>query len=117
MADAILVRALKGQPKTLNLCNKHLDRVPKAIGSLEFVCQLNLKNNKIKRLPLEMIRLYQVLIYIASLTRVLFVVFTIDIRVVVDKFIYLKRPCSYCSEYLTVVHTVLDGIDQHICFD
>ena len=61
MADAILVRALRGQPKTLNLCNKHLAKVPKAIGKLEFVCQLNLKNNKLKKLPPELTHLFQVL--------------------------------------------------------
>ncbi|KAK7114023.1 leucine-rich repeat-containing protein 69-like [Littorina saxatilis] len=59
MADAVLIRALKGQPKTLNLCNRHLDKIPKAIGKLECVCQLNLKNNKIKKLPPELTHLFQ----------------------------------------------------------
>ncbi|KAK7497646.1 hypothetical protein BaRGS_00011041 [Batillaria attramentaria] len=59
MADSILIRALKGQPKSLNLCNKHLQKVPKAIGKLEFICQLNLKNNHLKRLPPELTHLFQ----------------------------------------------------------
>ncbi|KAL8582390.1 Leucine-rich repeat-containing protein 69 [Nucella lapillus] len=59
MADAVLIRALRGQPKTLNLCNKHLDNIPKAIGKLEYICQLNAKNNKIRKLPVELTHLYQ----------------------------------------------------------
>ena len=60
MADTILVRALKGKPKTLNLCNKKLDRVPKAIGKLDCVIHLQLRGNKLKDLPLELSHLYQV---------------------------------------------------------
>lgn len=55
-----LIRALKGQPKTINFCNKHLDKIPRAIGKLKCVCHLNLKNNKLKTLPDELTHLLQV---------------------------------------------------------
>ncbi|KAH9502239.1 Leucine-rich repeat-containing protein 69 [Bulinus truncatus] len=59
MADALLLLALKGQPKHLSLCNKNLEIVPKLIGKLECLCQLQLKNNKIKSLPLELSNLHR----------------------------------------------------------
>jgi len=43
-----------------NLCNKKLDRVPKAIGKLDCVIHLQLRGNKLKDLPLELSHLYQV---------------------------------------------------------
>ena len=60
MADTLLVRALKSKPKSLNLSNKKLDRVPKAIGKLDCVVHLQLKNNKLTQLPFELSYLYQV---------------------------------------------------------
>lgn len=60
MADTLLVPALKSKPKALNLSNKKLDRVPKAIGKLDCVLHLQLKNNKLKTLPYELSYLYQV---------------------------------------------------------
>lgn len=63
MADTLLVRALKGKPKTLNLCNKKLDRVPKAIGKLDCVIHLQLRGNKLKDLPMELSHLFQVQLF------------------------------------------------------
>lgn len=60
MADTLLVRALKGKPKTLNLCNKKLDKVPRAIGKLDCVVHLQLRGNKLKDLPIELSHLFQV---------------------------------------------------------
>ena len=60
MADTLLVRALKSKPKSLNLSNKKLDRVPKAIGKLDCVIHLQLKNNFLKTLPHELTYLDQV---------------------------------------------------------
>ena len=60
MADALLIPALRSQPKSLNLCNKKLEKIPKSIGKLDCVCQLQLKNNKIKKLPKELCHLFQV---------------------------------------------------------
>ena len=60
MADTILLKSLKSQPKLLNLNNKKLDRVPKAIGRLINVLHLEIKNNKIKSLPIEFGELVQV---------------------------------------------------------
>ncbi|CAG2203780.1 Leucine-rich repeat-containing protein 69 [Mytilus edulis] len=59
MADTLLVRALKGKPKTLNLCNKKLDKVPRAIGKLDCVVHLQLRGNKLKDLPIELSHLFQ----------------------------------------------------------
>ncbi|XP_033126078.1 leucine-rich repeat-containing protein 69-like isoform X2 [Anneissia japonica] len=53
MADALLLRALKGQPKSLNLSSKNLLKVPKLIGKLQGLNNLQLKNNKIHDLPVE----------------------------------------------------------------
>ncbi|XP_005101046.1 leucine-rich repeat-containing protein 69 isoform X2 [Aplysia californica] len=59
MADTLLIRALKSQPKQLTLCNKNLVKIPRAIGKLDCICQLQLKNNKIKKLPKELCHLFQ----------------------------------------------------------
>ena len=61
MADTLLVRALKGKPKSLNLCNKKLDKVPKAIGKLDCVVHLQLRGNKLTSLPIELSHLFQVM--------------------------------------------------------
>ncbi|XP_071507506.1 uncharacterized protein [Diadema antillarum] len=53
MADTLVLRALKGQPQTLNLASKDLSNVPKAIGNLRRLQNLQLKNNKISKLPKE----------------------------------------------------------------
>lgn len=60
MADSLLLLALKSQPKVLNLSNKKLQKVPKAIGKLEFVVKIELKNNNIRNLPKEFGSLTQV---------------------------------------------------------
>ena len=60
MADTLLLPALKSQPRVLNLCNKKLNKVPKAIGRLKCVVQLLLKNNNIKDLPSQFGELTQV---------------------------------------------------------
>lgn len=60
MADTMLVRALKGKPKALNLCNKKLDKVPKIIGKLDCVLHLQLRGNKLNTLPMELSHLFQV---------------------------------------------------------
>ncbi|KAI8791005.1 leucine-rich repeat-containing protein 69-like [Biomphalaria glabrata] len=59
MADKLLLLALKSKPKKLSLCNKNLEFIPKIIGKLDCICQLQLKNNKIKTLPEEFITLYK----------------------------------------------------------
>ncbi|XP_061162754.1 leucine-rich repeat-containing protein 69-like [Saccostrea echinata] len=59
MADAILIPALKGKPKALNLCNKKLDKVPKIIGKLDCILHLQLRGNKLKTLPIELSHLFQ----------------------------------------------------------
>lgn len=56
----MLVRALKGKPKALNLCNKKLDKVPKIIGKLDCVLHLQLRGNKLNTLPMELSHLFQV---------------------------------------------------------
>ena len=62
MADALLYRALKSQPRSLNLNNKNLDRVPKLIGKLNSVLDIQLKNNKLTCLPPDFADLVQVFI-------------------------------------------------------
>ncbi|XP_071957895.1 uncharacterized protein [Antedon mediterranea] len=53
MADTLLLRAVKGKPKCLNLSSKHLTQIPRLIGKLECLNILHLKNNKIQDLPVE----------------------------------------------------------------
>ena len=60
MADTLLLRSLKSQPKCVNLDNKKLENVPKLIGKLVSVLQITLKNNKLKNLPPEFGDLTQV---------------------------------------------------------
>ena len=64
MADTLLLRSLKAQPKTLNLCNKNLQKVPKLIGKLENLLSLSLKNNKLCSLPVEIGDLSQVIMFV-----------------------------------------------------
>ena len=60
MADTLLLRALKGQPKSLNLSTKSISQVPRVIGKLGSVNNLQLKNNKISDLPREISGLIKV---------------------------------------------------------
>lgn len=63
MADTLLLRALKSQPRALNLNCKKLDRVPKIIGKFSCVCDVQLKSNKLKDLPPDFADLVQVLYF------------------------------------------------------
>ena len=58
--DALLLRALKSQPKSVNLDNKKLEKVPKLIGKLVSTLHITLKNNRINELPQEFGDLIQV---------------------------------------------------------
>ena len=60
MADSLLLRAVKGQAKNLNLSNKKLTSIPPIIGKVISLQALVLKGNKLKDLPKEIIALYQV---------------------------------------------------------
>lgn len=60
MADVLLLKALKTQPKVLNLNNKKLKKVPKLIGKLTTVLQVHLRNNSLRKLPFEFGDLVQV---------------------------------------------------------
>ena len=60
MADTILLRSLKSQPKLLNLNNKKLDQIPRLIGRFLNVLHIEAKNNKIQTLPHEFGELVQV---------------------------------------------------------
>lgn len=60
MADRILLNATKGKPKSINLCNKNLERIPPLIGTISSLRAVDLKNNKLKDLPNEFAALYQV---------------------------------------------------------
>ena len=51
MADTLLLRSLKSQPKILNLSSKKLDKVPNLIGKFINVLRIELKNNRIQTLP------------------------------------------------------------------
>ncbi|XP_060680023.1 leucine-rich repeat-containing protein 69 [Hemiscyllium ocellatum] len=54
MADALVLRALRGNAKQLDLSGKKLRRVPKAVGRLFELNRLQLKNNLISDLPAEL---------------------------------------------------------------
>ena len=60
MADPILIRALKSQPKILNFSNKKLCKLPKAIGRIDSLLHLQLKNNDLNNLPKELAKLVDV---------------------------------------------------------
>ena len=60
MADALLLRAVKGQAKNLNLSNKSLQKLPSIIGKVRSLQTLVLKDNKLSELPKELVTLLQV---------------------------------------------------------
>ena len=60
MADTLLLRAWKSQPKSVNLDNKKLEKVPKLIGKLVSTLHITLKNNRVSELPQEFGDLVQV---------------------------------------------------------
>ena len=60
MADRMLLLAVKGQAKNLNLSNKGLDRIPSIIGKVRCLQTLNLKGNHLIDLPKEIFGLHQV---------------------------------------------------------
>ncbi|KAM4704945.1 leucine-rich repeat-containing protein 69 [Rhinophrynus dorsalis] len=53
MADNLLLRALRGKARTLNLNGKKLQRISGAVGSLTGLSVLQLKNNLLSQLPEE----------------------------------------------------------------
>ncbi|XP_073406609.1 leucine-rich repeat-containing protein 69 isoform X3 [Dendrobates tinctorius] len=57
MADVLVLRAIRGRARTLNLSGKRLHRVPRAVGSLTQLTALQLKNNALCQLPAEVIAL------------------------------------------------------------
>ncbi|XP_053323251.1 leucine-rich repeat-containing protein 69 [Spea bombifrons] len=57
MADLLVLRAVRGKARTLNLNGKRLQRVPGAVGSLHLLTALQLKNNQLRQLPEEMVAL------------------------------------------------------------
>ncbi|CAD5110837.1 DgyrCDS199 [Dimorphilus gyrociliatus] len=59
MSDILLLKALKSQPKNVNLNNKHLKKLPKLVGKLTSVLQLELKHNQLSELPDEFGQLEQ----------------------------------------------------------
>ncbi|XP_075438949.1 leucine-rich repeat-containing protein 69 isoform X2 [Ascaphus truei] len=54
MADTMVLRALRGRARILNLNGKRLLRVPGAVGSLTLLTVLQLKNNLLSQLPEEL---------------------------------------------------------------
>lgn len=62
MADRMLLRAIKGQAKNLNLSNKGLENLPALIGKVTSLQILTLKGNKLQNLPRELVVLRQVCI-------------------------------------------------------
>ncbi|KAE8599224.1 hypothetical protein XENTR_v10017106 [Xenopus tropicalis] len=54
MADGLILRAIRGKAKSLNLNGRRLQRVPVAVGCLLNLTELQLKNNSLCRLPLEL---------------------------------------------------------------
>ena len=60
MADKILLNATKGKPKKLSLCNKNLNNVPKIIGIITSLKNVDLKSNNLTDLPKEMSTMSQV---------------------------------------------------------
>ena len=58
MADRLLVRSLAA--KSVSLCNKKLEKVPRIIGKLTAALQIDLKNNFLADLPEEFGYLVQV---------------------------------------------------------
>ena len=54
MADTSLLSAVRGQSKSVTLCNKALKRIPPLLCKVTGAKQLILKNNKLKELPYEL---------------------------------------------------------------
>ncbi|XP_032876036.1 leucine-rich repeat-containing protein 69 isoform X3 [Amblyraja radiata] len=54
MADSLVLRALRGNARHLDLGGKKLRRVPKAVGRLQALTRLQLRNNLITELPAEL---------------------------------------------------------------
>ncbi|XP_073488037.1 leucine-rich repeat-containing protein 69 [Aquarana catesbeiana] len=53
MADVLVLRAIRGNARSLNLNGKRLQRVPRAVGSLTQLTNLQMKNNLLCQLPPE----------------------------------------------------------------
>lgn len=60
MADTMLLRALQANAKSVNLSCKKLKKVPKLIGKIQSVLQIDLKGNGLQILPDELGNLMQV---------------------------------------------------------
>lgn len=60
MADSLLLRAIKGQARNVNLSFKKLGKVPRIIGTLHTLVQIDLKGNSLTTLPDEFGQLIQV---------------------------------------------------------
>ena len=60
MADTMLLRALQANAKSVNLSCKKLKKVPKLIGKIQSVLQIDLKGNGLQFLPDELGNLMQV---------------------------------------------------------
>ncbi|XP_078396852.1 uncharacterized protein lrrc69 isoform X3 [Cetorhinus maximus] len=54
MADSLVLRALRGNARQLDLSGKKLTLVPKAVGRLLELNRLQLKNNQLSHLPAEL---------------------------------------------------------------
>ncbi|XP_056378319.1 leucine-rich repeat-containing protein 69 isoform X2 [Hyla sarda] len=54
MTDLLMLRAIRGRARTLNLNGKRLQRVPGAVGDLPQLTALHLKNNALCQLPGEL---------------------------------------------------------------
>lgn len=106
MADTMLVRALKGKPKALNLCNKKLDKVPKIIGKLDCVLHLQLRGNKLNTLPMELSHLFQVtrLITFVSTVNKHLIIFFVWAGVINYLFIFVSAPSILFSPYSIYLH-------------
>ncbi|XP_066434523.1 leucine-rich repeat-containing protein 69 [Eleutherodactylus coqui] len=57
MADLLVLRAIRGRARTLNLNGRGLQRVPGAVGSLTQLASLQLKSNCLCQLPGEVVAL------------------------------------------------------------
>ncbi|XP_077126942.1 leucine-rich repeat-containing protein 69 isoform X2 [Ranitomeya variabilis] len=57
MADVLVLRAIRGRARTLNLSGRRLHRVPGAVGSLTQLTALQLRNNALCQLPAEVVAL------------------------------------------------------------
>ncbi|KAM5157780.1 leucine-rich repeat-containing protein 69 [Mantella aurantiaca] len=53
MADIVVLRAIRGNARTLNLNGRRLQRAPRALGTLTLLTNLQMKNNLLCQLPPE----------------------------------------------------------------